>query len=421
MQNKFEILAQSYRDKVNYLTRDFKREIYPLLWKELKTHNLVLVGLRQVGKTTIAEQLLKEYMESFKSKLQSNPIENTLTSQANNDFYYLNIKAMPNIDSLELTKYITDMKFKAVLIDEVQMIKEWTSFAQATIDLNPNTKFIFTGSNAKALSNETMVNRTKVFFINPISYLEFKHFWPESTMMDYFMFGSYPKFDKYSDVKIQYSEIIDEQIIDKVISLDSDGVINDSKFKSLMKAMGNFVGNELVVSSLENKEITRPTITSYLALMESSRLVKRIWKHEDKSDKMKGKAYFIDKSMLFRFNDYQKLDNGRFGSFIENVVFNYLDSEFGSRLSLQNTIEFFIGENRKEIDFIINDQKILIEVKHVEDINAIEVANALNTTLGNQKHDFKKYVITKNFEQEVNGWKFIKLSSLLERGLKNVL
>lgn len=423
MQNKYEILAQSYRDKINYSSRNFKREIYPILWEELKTHNLVLVGLRQVGKTTLAEQLIKEYMDQFIEKSQTNSETTTdvVGKDISSDFYYMNIKSISSIVPEEMTEFITKSKYKAVLLDEIQMIPDWTNFAQSLVDLNPTTKFIFTGSNAKALTSETMVNRTKVFFINPISYTEFKQFWPNSSMMDYFMYGSYPKFDKYSDVKIQYSEIVDEQIIDKIISLDSNGKISDSKFKSLMKGMGNYIGNELVVSNIEIENLTRPTIINYLGLMESSRLVQRIWKHGDLSDKMIGKAYFVDKSMLYRFNDYRQLDNGRFGSFIENLVFNYLDNEFGCKFDLKNIIEYYVGANRKEIDFIINDKKLLIEVKHVENIDAEAVSKQLNDTLGNDKQDFKKYVITKDFNGIVNGWKFIRLNDLLEKGIKNVL
>lgn len=404
--NVFEVLKEQYQNKL-LKTKQLKREQFYSLKEELKTHNLVLIGLRQVGKTTLAEQLVKEYIGSDLS---------------NDAFYYMNIKSLGQFDNQEFIKYITDNKFRIVFLDEIQMIKSWTNFAQVLIDLNPHKKFIFTGSNADALSKESMVNRTKVHFINPLTFKEFKEFWNSDSIDEYLKFGSYPKFDKYDSCELQYREIVDEQIIDKVISQDASIKVTPSKFKSLMSDIANYVGNELKVKKLESPEISRPTVVNYLSLLESSRLVSRIWRNNDKSDKPIGKAYFTDKSMLYRFKNYESLNANEIGSLIENLVFCYLESKFFSFQSISKRIEYFVGENRQEIDFVIDHAKIIVEVKYHKNVNTEELSKNLNKTLNGAKSDFRKIVITKNNDVDnKNGWKFISLEKILRNGIDEIL
>ena len=66
------------------------------------------------------------------------------------------------------------------------------------------------------------------------------------------MFGSYPKSNNYCDPEIQYKEIVESTIIDKIIIDDLKQKPDMNKFKSLLKNINNYVGNEINASQIEN-------------------------------------------------------------------------------------------------------------------------------------------------------------------------
>lgn len=409
----FERYTSEYKEELINVSLEIKREIYSKLKEEFKVHNLVLIGLRQIGKTTLSMQLIKEML-----------IEQQIDFNDTNSFFYLNLKVLNNkFESIDLLNFLAKKKYKYVFIDEIQEIDRWTNFVQTTVDLCKNTKFIFTGSNASALAIETMVNRAKVYYIPTLSFNEYKLFWKDESIEKFLKYGSFPRLEKYDSVVRQYIETIDDNVIDKIIFSDYKEVVTQSKFKLLMKKMTNRIGQILSVgaiaaeSSSSEVTITRPTIYNYIHLMDMARLTRRIARNNDASDKVATKLYFSDKSMIYRFNNYDELNANEEGSLIENVVFNYLDNEFGWKRSLSNDIEYFVGDNKSEIDFVIDDQKLIIEVKYYTVMNIDNIASQLNETLGKKKQDYKKIVVTKNNEGTSQGWKFVKFETLLNQGL----
>jgi predicted AAA+ superfamily ATPase len=167
-----------------------------------------------------------------------------------------------------------------------------------------------------------------------------------------------------------------------------------------MQDINNYIGNELVVSKLENKQITRQTAKNYIGLMQYAQLIHLLPKYKDKNDKINTKIYFEDKSMLYFFNSFSELDDNTFGSLIENIIFNYLIKKYSNKLQLPN-IFYYRGENKKEIDFLIEDQKILIECKYQKNINTEGLIETLNETLEDKFNDYRKIVITKNINEVV--------------------
>jgi predicted AAA+ superfamily ATPase len=203
---------------------------------------------------------------------------------------------------------------------------------------------------------------------------------------------------QYNEPSIQYRELVESSIIDKIIADDIATDVNSSKFKNLMKDINNYIGNELVVSKLENKQITRQTAKNYISLMQYAQLIHLLPRYEDKNDKINTKIYFEDKSMLYFFNGFSQLDDNTFGSLIENVIFNYLIRKYANKLQLPN-IFYYRGKNKKEIDFLIEDQKVVIECKYQKNINVEELTDTLNATLDDKFNDYRKIVITKDINE----------------------
>ena len=411
MNHQLNKLLMKYRDKIFYNNTKYKRELYFELSKTIEKHNVILIGLRQVGKTTLMEQLAQEYYQKFIEEQNNDELVSNISNQA--DIFYLNLKSLTSINSEELINDISFNKYQLVLIDEIQMITKWSNFLQAVIDLNPQARFIVSGSNTSSLKSEKMVNRIKVYFVNPLSFEEFRNIWNINDVDVYLKFGSYPKSSQYNDPEIQYRELVESSIIDKIISDDLLNKVDHFKFKALMKNISNYIGNELLTSNLENKFVTRQTAKIYIEMLAKSQLIHLIPKYKDKNSKMKHKVYFEDKSMINFFNNFEKLDNNTWGSLIENIVFCYLVKKYSNKLMLPN-IFYYRGSNKKEIDFLIEDKKILIECKYQKEINKNELTNLLNETLDKDLLNFRKIIITLNIEEVFNGWEFIPLEKILK-------
>lgn len=411
MNHQLNKLLMKYRDKIFYNNTKYKRELYFELSKTIEKHNVILIGLRQVGKTTLMEQLAQEYYQKFIEEQNNDELVSNISNQA--DIFYLNLKSLTSINSEELINDISFNKYQLVLIDEIQMITKWSNFLQAVIDLNPQARFIVSGSNTSSLKSEKMVNRIKVYFVNPLSFEEFRNIWNINDVDVYLKFGSYPKSSQYNDPEIQYRELVESSIIDKIISDDLLNKVDHFKFKALMKNISNYIGNELLTSNLENKFVTRQTAKIYIEMLAKSQLIHLIPKYKDKNSKMKHKVYFEDKSMINFFNNFEKLDNNTWGSLIENIVFCYLVKKYSNKLMLSN-IFYYRGSNKKEIDFLIEDKKILIECKYQKEINKNELTNLLNETLDKDLLNFRKIIITLNIEEVFNGWEFIPLEKILK-------
>lgn len=399
--NKYEQLNRLFIERLTRNTNNKHREVFSFLDEEFKKHNLILIGLRQVGKTTLTEQLGISFCKQ-------NNMKNF------DEVFYVNLKAVNKLESEELLAFITQMQYKLVIIDEIQIIDKWSNFGQALIDLCPNTKFIFTGSNASALSSETLFNRAKIYFIDPLSFNEFKLFWGENrTTDDYLQYGSFPPTKQYDSLEAQYIQMIDEIIIDKIVNDDFNG-IKKQKFEALANKINNHIGNDFKLQKIEDDQITRQTARAYLSIMELARFTKTIYRYEDKSDKMIGKVYFIDKSLIYKLNDYLPLNNNLMGSMIENTVFCHLNTYFNRKFGTEDI--YVYKNNNKEIDFVIKSIKTLIEVKYINASKAewLEVTNQLNKVIGSNVHNFKKIIVTKDFDEVINGWTCIPFKTFLE-------
>ncbi len=406
-------IIEQYKNKLLKNSVTTHRDYFIFLKEELKTNNLVLIGLRQLGKTILAEQLVKDYLNI---KEETNTSKNTTTAEIPNDehFLYLNLKSFPEVDSPRIQAFINEQSFKIVFIDEVQLIENWSNMVQVLVDMNPNTRFIFTGSNASALSRETAFGRVKIFNIFPLDFKEFKSIWSSDNFKEYLEYGSYPKSRDYNSPLIQYKEMLNTLIIDKIASEDNTG-ISISKLRNFTKSITDYIGNEINVNKL-NKDtgISRPTITAYIKIMKEASLIRSISKYNDKNRNVKNKVYFVDKSMFPYFIPESTMDNNQKGSWIENVVFMHLTNKYCLDYGSDN-IFYFRNNSNSEIDFIIPDQKQLIEVKyHEQGIDMEQLSKQLNKTIENNDFiDYEKLVITYNDEGNFNDWKFIPLINFL--------
>ncbi len=108
-----------------------------------------IIGARQVGKSTLAKQLLKKY-------------ENVI---------YLDLEARADLQMLEdPLSFLTMNKSKIICIDEVQFKPELFNELRSFIDTHPKTKFVILGSSSPELlreSSDSLAGRVFYYELSP--------------------------------------------------------------------------------------------------------------------------------------------------------------------------------------------------------------------------------------------------------------
>lgn len=395
-------------DKKLDRTPKLRRDCFDFLFSKMQVQNISLVGLRQVGKSTLTEQLILEYYDkNIKDK-----------TTRFDDIFYIKLKAFSKLERSEIHQTLHmalhENDYKIVAIDEVQLMSDWSDIVQSLVDLNKKVKFVFTGSSASNLIKQIAVNRYSIYFINPLSFNEYTKLWNDDSFDNYLSFGSYPPDERYADAQLQYLEQIKQSVIDKIIYEDSFVKVDEDNFYKSFKGIKNYIGNEINKRDISlSTGITRNTISDYISLMLSSRLVQNITNILDHNQLQKNKLFLNDKSMINHLNNFELLNSNEYGSLIENLVFNYLDNKYNPQFHDKNV---YFYKNNVEIDFIVPNAKLLIEVKYrTTNVDLRELIASLESNLVDEYKNFEKIIITKDREEIVSGWRLIPLQKWIAK------
>lgn len=131
---------------------------------------IVLLGARQVGKTTIIFQLINHILT-----------ESSLSSKEKNEIHYFNLD-FPQDKKIFNDDYVFKIaaknnKKKIIFIDEIQRLINPGLFLKQLYDLNLPIKLIVSGSSAlelKSKVSEALTGRKIIFNIIPFNILEIK-------------------------------------------------------------------------------------------------------------------------------------------------------------------------------------------------------------------------------------------------------
>lgn len=148
-----------------------KRPLFYEISKYLEHKNaLIISGLRQVGKTTLARQLF-DSLEN-KPKLWFD-LDNPLDQKLFEDLDYHNI-----YKNLQLQAKTTANQRLFIFIDEIQNLPEITKVIKFLID-HYQVKFVVTGSSNFYLKNlfpESLSGRKFLYVLHPLNFLEYLYF-----------------------------------------------------------------------------------------------------------------------------------------------------------------------------------------------------------------------------------------------------
>lgn len=262
---------------------------------------ILLLGARQVGKTTLLNQVLDKVKTTAR---WFNADESDV------------LQAFTNATTSSQLLQLIGKENKLVVIDEAQQIPDIGKKLKLIYDTNPEIQLIATGSSSFELQNrmsEPLTGRKKTFYLFPISYRETTE---NSSVIEAkrlldtrLVYGLYPDVvnhpGKEKDILV---EIANSYLYKDILQLEN--IRKPARIEKLLQALAFQVGSEVSYNELAQTigNIDSETVEKYLDLLE--------------------KAYVIFKLPAFSRNLRNELKKGKKYYFYDNGIRNVLISNF---------------------------------------------------------------------------------------------
>jgi uncharacterized protein len=352
---------------------NLRTNIFNELWAHTKKKQCtVLIGARQIGKTTLLKQLADKLIHNDQIAVQLNlerkEILNDLNAKPENIFNYI-----PQVDEQVF-----------VLIDEVQYLNDPSNFIKLLYDeYADKIKLIVTGSSAFYIDKnfkDSLAGRKKIFELYTLSFEEFLQFKNEDTLLkslqqfkkaklkkiiaaprlwtlieEYIIYGGYPEVVLATTVpeKIEVLEELKNSFLKKDI-LES-GINEELKFYNTMQILASETGSLLNINSLGlTVKANNSTIEHAIWIMRKCfhiQLARPYFNNVRKELSKMPKVYFNDTGLRNCLINYyaplaQRLDKG---ALFENFIFTLLRNQFQ-----QDEIKYWRTADGNEVDFVID-------------------------------------------------------------------
>ncbi len=372
-----------------------QRNLYNDIKKHLDAKEIsIIIGPRQVGKTTLMMELLNSLKNDGKKVLFLN-----LDYEADKRFF--------ESQDLLLSKIKLEIGADGyVFIDEIQRKDNAGLFLKGIYDLDLPYKFILSGSGSLELKEkiqESLTGRKRLFELLPVTFKEFVNYKTEykyvnklSTyfelenkkteilLNEYLSFGGYPRVVTENTLE-EKRKIIDE-IYRSYIEKDIVNLLNIDRpdaFSLLIKILSSQIGRLLNYSKLAAAiGISTITLKKYLYLAEKTYVVQTIGPYSGNSLKELTKSrtvYFYDYGLRNFSNDsFMLLQNQNECSFVfQNFIKNLIDEHLLWKSWILN---FWRTTDKAEVDFVINKNSeiIPVEVKYTA-LNNFTVKRSLRS------------------------------------------
>ena len=333
----------------------------------LKPEVLILLGARQVGKSTLMEELKNIVPKGSEIKSYNLEFPDDLLYFSKSDSELFNeFKSYENL---------------VLFIDEFHYLKNASKFFKAIYDLKKNIKIIASGSSSLEIHKhlkESMAGRQRTVRIYPLSFDE----WSQTSgdIRDYFVTGGLPglvHIDK-RDEKIEYLS----QIVQTYILKDIKGLIKEENiraFNHLLFFLAENQGQIISTSSVANEiKMTSKTVESYLTILEQTYVnysLSSYSKNLSNELKKSKKYYFYDNGIRNSLvKNFQNISNRNDKGFLyESFVF----LELHKRVKANVDLRFWRTKQGDEVDFIWIEDLIPIPMEVKSDYKESRPPKAL--------------------------------------------
>ena len=349
----------------------YKRSIYHTIIKRMEEHRMfiqVVMGPRQIGKSTIVKQVLDDLGKPY--LLYS---ADTIPSTSPKWISECWANARLQMRAQQLEEMI-------LVIDEVQKLKNWSEYVKKEWDADSlnhiNLKVILLGSSRVLLEKglaESLMGRYEEIRMSHWSYPEMREAFNMS-LEQYIYYGGYPGAAQLIEDEERWANYVNGAIIDATINKDilmdspiSKPALLRQTFELSVAYSGKILSLTKMLGALQDAGNT-VTLAGYLNLLGDSGLVTGLQKF---SVDMAHKRASIPKYQVYNNALLSVLsglsfkeavtDSKRWGQFFESAIGAYIISEaFVHRFEV-----YYWREGNDEVDFVLkkNQKIVAIEVK----------------------------------------------------------
>lgn len=339
---------------------------------------LVILGSRQVGKTSLLKLLmedLKLQAPVFYFDLEEPRILEILDAGVDNFLQFLRAEGAER------------SRRNIALLDEIQYLRDPSKFIKLIVDHHSDElKLVVTGSSALSIRmkfRDSLVGRKIVFHLYPLDFREALVFKGEDRLstllpkdaftaktdegrfyrqeyrrylLEFLVFGGYPRVVLEDDVERKakfLGEIVSTYVYRDVSSLFQ--LEDISKFNRLLTVLAAQIGSLLNISSIGNAVgITRQTTSRYISILESTFILSLLppyFTNPKKEVTKASKVYFLDNGIRnYLLGDLtQSESRPDIGRLLENLVYVGLTK----RMKELDRLHFWRTQNAAEVDFVL--------------------------------------------------------------------
>ena len=339
-----------------------KRDYYLQQLISSKSNNLIKIvtGIRRSGKSFLLFNLFHNHL------IETGISEDHIIEIALDDRLNKNLRD-PDIILQHIHERIVDDKLYYIILDEVQMIDEFTDVLNSLLHIR-NADVYVTGSNSKFLSKDVVTEfrgRGDEIHLFPLSFAElYKSIGGDKFELwkSYYTYGGLPGILELDSEKKKtaYLRSLHETVYLKDI-IERNNLKNSEEFMELMRVMASCIGSpcnpsklENTFKSVKNETLDRKTISKYLSYMEDAFLIEKSMRYDIKGRKYIGtlsKYYFQDIGLRNALLNFRQMEENHI---MENVIYNELRLR-GFCVDV-GMVEARTAKERKqlEVDFVAN-------------------------------------------------------------------
>lgn len=354
---------------------------------------VILLGARQVGKTTLL-RALERYARARGYKTAFYDLEQP------------DILAGFNRPDKDIFEEFCKSG-EVIFIDEFQYVANISKIFKAIFDARKKVKIFCSGSSSLEIHKhlkESLAGRRFLYQIYPLSFAELRANSSSYDIRDYLIFGGMPGLTQ-ADSKERKQQILNE-LLGSYILKDVKSLIKEENiraFNHLLYLLAERQGAIISVNSLSAEiGLSSKAINRYLDILEQTYVNYRIYSYSKNLGnelKKSCKTYFYDigiRNMLLK--DFSSLSRRPDkGVILESFVFLRLQGILTPNME----IKFWRTKDGGEIDFIVlKDRKpIPIEVK--SKVNPGDVPPGIKRFINRYKTVNTAYVINENLDSEL--------------------
>lgn len=366
-----------------------KRKLYPELLKEKDKKEIsIIIGARQVGKTTILKELQIELSKTNKTLFLDLDIVSNLEKIQNFESI---------INYLKLNGYEEKQKdFFYVFLDEFQRYKDISILMKNIYDNTNNIKIYATGSSSLQIKDsiqESLAGRKNIHFLYPLDFEEFLWFKENDKIITFYnnmpklkgenipigeikayleefmIYGGYPAVvlsKKIEEKKEKLNNIFDLYVKKELI-----------EYLAIKKILGaKKVIEYLAINNGQKTQFEEITNSCGLSVYEVKQFIEIL---NETFITMELRPFFTNKNKeLVKIPKIYFIDNGVRNYFINNFNPTRLRADAGflfesfviSELLKSNikNLKYWQNKKKQEIDIIIDNisEQIAIEIKYKE-------------------------------------------------------